>query len=122
MASFGAAYTDPKVLEKKCDEYFDNTREEDLTRSGLALHLGVARCTLDNYRKGSMGEEIQAVVERAYTRIEYGLELHLRHCKGNPAGTSFALKNVAGWRNNNDVEVKASGFEIVCNVPRPEQK
>jgi len=119
---FIKAWDNAEELEKMVDDYFDTRNAEDCTRSGLALHLGISTRTLRNYEVGTQGEEIRDVIERAITRIEHGLELDLKRTRGNPSGTIFALKNIAGWRDNQDVEVKASGFEIVCNVTRPEEK
>lgn len=122
VRGFIKAYENAEELEKKIDEYFDNTLENECTRSGLALYLGITTKTLKNYENGTQGDDIKFLVERAITRIEAGLEKKLINVRGNPTGTIFALKNVAGWKDNQDVEVKSSGFEIVCNVPRPEEK
>lgn len=116
---FIKSWDNAEELEAKVDEYFDNTLENECTRSGLALHLGISTRTLKNYENGTQGEEIKYVVEKAITRIEAGLEKKLINVRGNPTGTIFALKNVAGWKDNQDVELKSTGIEIVCNVPRP---
>lgn len=122
VQGFQKKWDNPALLEEKVDEYFDQTPVDEQARSGLALHLGISTRSLRNYELGTNGEEIKEVIEKAITRIERGLEVDLRKKRGNPAGTIFALKNIAGWRNNQDVEVKSAGFEIVCNVPRPEEK
>lgn len=119
---FVKTYATPEELQQKVEEYFDKTTDERQTRAGLALHLGISTMTLLRWQKGN-DEDVADIINLAITRIENGLETNLRNCRGNPAGTIFALKNVAGWRNNNDVEVKGSGtFKIISSIPRPEEE
>lgn len=115
-----AKYTADTLLPK-IEEYFETTDPKEQTRAGLCVFLGITRATLDNYKKGN-DEKLTDIVNWAITRLEAGLESDLKRSKGNPAGTIFALKNIAGWRNNQDVEVKGSGqFNIITNIPRPKE-
>ena len=113
-------YEKPEDLMDKIEEYFNTTEPKNQTGAGLCMSLGISRMTYNNYKNGSNGPEIQEVIMWAQTRLEnkYALDLNW---KPNPTGPIFALKQL-GWRDNQDVEMKASGFEIVCNVPRPDEK
>lgn len=117
---FQKAYENGEALQKKVEEYFDTVPEAEQTRAGLALFLGIRKETLVNYSKRD--DDLGDVAGLALTRLEAGLEGALKKVRGNPTGTIFALKNVAGWRDNSDVEVKSTGFDIVCKIPRPEDK
>lgn len=114
------AYDNADELLKKIEEYFDTTPVKEQTRAGLCIFLGISTTTMVNYKSGAKGEEIKKVAEWAYTRLEHKYELDL-NVKNNPSGPIFALKQY-GWRDSQEVEAKVSGFEIVCNVPRPEEK
>ena len=110
-----------KTLLPKVEEYFEETEPKYQTRAGLCVYLGITRATLDNYKK-SDDQELSDIVNWALTRLEEGLEIGLKNTRGNPTGIIFALKNVAGWRDNQDVEVKGSGnFNIITNIPRPKE-
>lgn len=113
-------YDDPKVLMEKIEEYFNTTEPKNQTGAGLCIFLGISRVTYNNYKNGVVGPEIQDVIAWAQTRLEnkYALDLNW---KPNPTGPIFALKQL-GWKDNQEVEAKVSGFDIVCNVPRPEEK
>lgn len=115
---FQKAYESGELLQQKIEEYFDTVPEIEQTRAGLALFLGITKETLVNYSKRD--DDLGEVAGLALTRLEAGLEGALKKIRGNPTGTIFALKNVAGWRDNQDVEVKSSGFDIVCKIPRPD--
>jgi len=114
------AFESADALMEKVEEYFDNTPVKEQTRAGLCVYLGITKETLNNYRNGTQGDEMAQVVLWAYTRLENKYELDLNY-KPNPTGPIFALKQY-GWKDNQEVEAKVSGFEIVCNVPRPEEK
>jgi hypothetical protein len=114
------AYENADKLMEKVEEYFDITEPKFQTRAGLCIHLGITKQTFLNYKNGTQGDEMKEVCEWACTRLEnkYEVDLSLRP---NPTGPIFALKQY-GWRDSQDVDLKSSGFEIVCNVPRPEEK
>jgi len=114
------AYENADKLMEKIEEYFDTTEPKFQTRAGLCVFLGITKMTFHNYKNGSQGEEIKEACEWACTRLENKYEVDL-NLKPNPTGPIFALKQY-GWKDNQEVEAKVSGFEIVCNVPRPEEK
>jgi len=113
-------YEDAGELMDKIEEYFNTTEPKNQTCAGLCIYLGICMSTYKNYKNGTNGPEIQEAILWAQTRLEnkYNLDLNW---KPNPTGPIFALKQL-GWRDNQEVEMKAQGFEIVCNVPRPEEK
>ena len=112
-------YEDAEELMARIEDYFNNTPSIDQTGAGLCIYLGISRTTYTNYKNGTNGPEIQEVIGWAQTRLENKYALDLNR-KPNPTGPIFALKQL-GWRDNQDVEMKATGWEIVCNVPRPEE-
>ena len=113
-------YDNPQELLEKIEEYFNTTPPKEQTRAGLCVFLGITTMTLCNYKNGSQGDEIAEVVRWAYTRMEHKYEMDLNY-RPNPTGPIFALKQY-GWKDSQDVDVKASGFESVCNDPRPSEK
>lgn len=114
------AYESAEEFMNKVEEYFDNTDVKIQTRAGLCLFLGITKMTFYNYCNGSQGDEMREVCEWAKTRLEHKYELDL-NMRPNPTGPIFALKQY-GWKDQQDVDVKASGIEIVCNIPRPSEK
>lgn len=113
-------YDDAKELMEKVEDYFNETNPKDQTRAGLCVYLGICMTTFQKYKNGTLGEEIKEVMEWACTRLENKYELDLSH-RPNPTGPIFALKQY-GWKDSQEVDAKLSGFEIVTNVPRPEEK
>ena len=117
---FKPKFSNADDLLKKVEEYFENTNVRDQTRAGLCIYLGISSELMCAYKRGEKGEDFREVILWAYTRLEHKYEVDLNY-KANPTGPIFALKQY-GWKDNQDVEVKSSGFEIICNVPRPEEK
>lgn len=139
-------FTKPDELKNKIQSYFDNcdphkekrlvesgvnakgdtifaereimTEQIPYTITGLALHLGVSRNTLLNYRDPEhyteeIDEEtrnqIMDAIEEAYQRVEEFNERQL-HVKGIAPGVKFNLTNNFGWvdkqvvdNNNRDI-------------------
>lgn len=131
-------FTDPEELRTKVQTYFDNcdphivtkneivghredgmaimnqrqviTSQRPYTITGLALHLGVTRQTLVQYKnpehyssdiKEEVRDELINTVESAIARVEvYNEEqLHL----GNANGVKFNLTNNFGWVDRQEV-------------------
>ena len=113
-------YENEKELMEKVEAYFNETPPKEQTRAGLCVYLGISKNTFLNYHKGTLGDKIAEVMDWACTRLENKYELDLNH-KPNPTGPIFALKQY-GWKDAQEVDAKVSGFEIVTNVPRPEEK
>jgi len=97
-----------KLLEERIEDYFDVTSPENVTITGLALHLDCSRMTLLNYEDRP---EYFAAVKRAKDRVQLEYELDLRR-KGR-SGDIFALKNF-GWRDERSTEHKG-GINFIIN-------
>lgn len=91
-----ATWTDPKVLEKLIEQYFQH--EKQPTLSGLACALDISRATLYNYADK---DEFLDTIKKARQRIEEIYENLLIH-GDRPTGVIFALKNM-GWRDRSDI-------------------
>ena len=91
-------FKDVKELEKKINDYFDNTPEEEITITGLALALDTDRQTLINYQNR---EEFFDTIKKAKTRVELSYEKSLR--KNGRTGDIFALKNF-GWSDKQEID------------------
>ena len=88
----------PEQMKKILDEYFETTKEEELTITGLCLALNLDKSTFYDYEKREGYEEI---VKRARMIVENSYEVSLR--KNGRTGDIFALKNF-GWRDKMEVE------------------
>ncbi len=85
-------FQSPQELREAIDQYFET--EEKPTLSGLALHLGLTRQSVQNYKHR---EEFSEIIIRAAQRIETLYEEKLVYGK-NPTGVIFALKCGMGWK------------------------
>lgn len=85
-------------LQKKIDEYFDNTPDIEITVSGLCLALGTWRSVLMNYE---VRPEFKNTIKMAKIRIAQEYEKDLR--KKGRSGDIFALKNF-GWTDKREIE------------------
>lgn len=112
-------YDDPKVFMEKAEEYFEVTPTRDQTKADFCVYMGISTALLSKYKSGGQGEEFKEISEWVYTRLERKWEADLNY-KANPTGPIFALKQY-GWRDNQEVEAKVTGFDIICNVPRPNE-
>ena len=94
-----------RQLQKRVDEYFAATPQEEVTVTGLALALDTSRQSLCNWEKD---EGLGDIVTMAKARIEHAYEL-----AGMKHGRSFdifRLKNM-GWKDRyeNDTHLSADG-------------
>jgi hypothetical protein len=89
-------------LQTKVNEYFEV--EPKPTIAGLAVHVGVERKTLYNYKEQ---DELLHIVKEAIARIESKYEGRLIY-ENNPTGVIFALKNM-GWRDKVEQDVRVEG-------------
>lgn len=104
-----------EAMQEAIDTYFQETEEDHLTLTGLALALGFAsRQSLYDYEKDG---NFSYTIKRARLRIENSYEIGLREKGG--AGNIFALKNF-GWKDQQeythlteDDEGKRSGIKFV---------
>lgn len=113
-------YDNSEVFIKKAEEYFEKTPTKDQTKADFCVFMGISTALLSKYKSGGQGDEFQEAAEWVYTRLERKWEADLNY-KANPTGPIFALKQY-GWRDSQEVDAKVSGFEVVCNVPRPTEK
>lgn len=98
----------PKIIEtpeeftKRADAYFDEkcNANQPVTISGLALAVGLSsRESLDEYGRR---EEFSDAVKQAKLRVAQAYEERLWGT--SPTGAIFALKNIAAWRDQQDVK------------------
>lgn len=95
-----------KELIDKIDMYFNTTKEEEITITGLCLSLGINKDTFYEYAKR---EEYKDVINMARLRVENSYELSLR--KYGRSGDIFALKNF-GWRDKQEIDADVRTTEI----------
>lgn len=91
-------------LQKKIDEYFQITPKNEVTITGLAIHLGTSRQLLMDYENGEnkATQDVCDAITMAKQLVALEYELDLRR-KGRP-GDIFALKNF-GWRDNQGIDL-----------------
>lgn len=90
-------------MQKSIDLYFDNCPKDEITITGLALHLGfTTRQALINYEDKP---EFVDAIKKAKMRVENSYELSLR--KNGRSGDIFALKNF-NWK---DTQIHAGDAE-----------
>jgi hypothetical protein len=92
----------PEELKEVLQCYFDNTKEEEWTVTGLALLVG-SKQLLDDYLKR---DEYKAIVTEAKLIVENGYEIDLK--KHGRTGTIFALKNF-DWKDKNETDITSGG-------------
>lgn len=88
----------PKHLIKIIQEYFDITKEEELSITGLCLSVGLNKQTFYNYRQK---KEYKPIIDRARQIVENSYEISLR--KHGRTGDIFALKNF-GWKDKSEID------------------
>ena len=99
----------PAVMQQKLDEYFDKTPVEDITLTGVCIHLGIYKDTFYNYGRR---DGFTDMINMARMKIENSYEVSLK--RYGRAGDIFALKNF-GWRDKQEVSVEHSNFGDVLN-------
>ena len=95
-------WTDPEVLQKLVDTYFDNTSKPTL--AGLACALDICRKTLYNYEEK---DKFLHIVKKARERVERHYEDLLIYSE-RPTGVIFALKNM-GWADKRETDFTTKG-------------
>jgi len=100
------------ALEEKIEVYFNDTKEEEWTITGLALALDTSRETLMNYEDKA---EYFDTIKKAKERVHNAYEKDLRR-KGR-SGDIFALKNF-GWSDKQEVDLTNKGerFETSSEI------
>jgi len=90
-------------LREKIDEYFAITPEDEITITGLAIHLDTFRSVLCDYEEK---DEFSDTVKKAKQRVENGYEKDLK--KHGRSGTIFALKNF-DWKDKTEQDLTSGG-------------
>lgn len=98
-------WTDPAVLQKLIDQYFDNQQRPSL--SGLAHALDIDRQTLYNYQEK---DEFFGIIKNARRKVEMLYEEILLY-GDKPTGVIFALKNM-GWKDRSDMTTNDKDLPI----------
>jgi hypothetical protein len=101
-------FNDPKELEDKCYEYFQNCieNEERITITGLALYLGFcSRSTIYDYEKR---KDFSYIIKKAMLVVENAYEIM---AEKNPTGAIFILKNM-GWSDKQEHDHTTKGEAI----------
>ncbi len=102
-------YDSPEELQQIVDQYFEDTKQEDVTITGLALHLGFeSRQSFYDYEKN---DAFSYIIKRARLRVELAYEWRLN--SNSCTGAIFALKNM-GWKDKTEVE-QSGGLAITWN-------
>ena len=92
-------FNHPEQMAIALEEYFNNTKPEEWTISGIALSVGLTYAGLTVYDKKN--KEYYELLERAKLLVHNSYELGLR--KNGKAGDIFALKNF-GWKDKQEIE------------------
>lgn len=90
-------------LQEKVEEYFAITPEDEITITGLAIHLDTFRSVLCDYEER---DEFSTTIKKAKQRVENGYEKDLK--KHGRSGTIFALKNF-DWKDKTDQDITSGG-------------
>lgn len=90
-------------LEFDIDRYFENTPPEEVSITGLAIHLDTFRDVLCDYQEK---DEFSNTIKKAKQRVENAYEKRL--IKQGRSGDIFALKNF-GWKDKIEVDQHIDG-------------
>lgn len=102
----------PEEFDRRLDAYLEACKDADppepITLSGICLALGLAdRSGLDNY--GERPEFVPSVKRaKALVANAYERRLHSQAC----VGAIFALKNVAGWSDRQELNLSGGVASI----------
>lgn len=92
----------PQKLAGCCDRYFNNTKQDEWTITGLAMIVGSKQLIQDyEKRKG-----FRDVILEAKLLVENGYEVDLK--KHGRSGTIFALKNF-NWKDKSETDITSGG-------------
>jgi hypothetical protein len=91
-------FEDHEALKQAINDYFTNTKKDEWTITGLAIHLETSRETLLNYQDR---EEFFDTIKRAKDMVEHSYEIDLK--KKGHAGSIFALKNM-NWTDRQEIK------------------
>lgn len=105
-------YRSAKQLRDKVNEFFKKVQEDEIkdpvTMSGLIIYLGISKGTFYNYAKD---KKYADTIDYAKLLVENAYEIRL--AKGGKAGDIFGLKNIAGWKDKQELDLTASGQIVI---------
>ena len=107
MAGRPLKYQSVEEVEPLIEKYFQETKMEDWTITGLALALDTSRDILIDYE---WRDEFSNTIKKAKEMVEHSYEVDLKK-KGN-TWTIFALKNF-NWKDKHEVE---QSWDLNLNV------
>jgi hypothetical protein len=96
-------WDNPQVLQDLVDAYFKDVYNTRKTLAGLAIHLGIERKTLYNYKER---DGFLHIIKNARANIEALYEERAIY-DGQPAGVIFALKNM-GWSDKTETNLSVT--------------
>lgn len=103
----------PALLAEAIDHYFKYVTREEITQSGLCLHIKLGKDSLNRYL---LKEGYEDIVMMAKLKIENAYETSLREKGG--AANIFALKNF-GWKDTQEHQHSGNGDNpIVAKIVR----
>ena len=88
---------DIETVEGIIDKFFEITPVEDVTITGLCIHMGIVKDTFYEYAKL---DDFKHIINMARLKVEYSYELSLK--RHGRAGDIFALKNF-GWTDRQEL-------------------
>lgn len=106
-------YSSPEELAEAIESYFDSV-DGVPTIAGLSRAVGVTRQTLLNYK--GYGEEFDAVVTDAKSRVEMAVEHSLLNSQKNVTGAIFWLKNNAGWKDEKTAVLEGGDKPLMTEI------
>ncbi len=99
---------DPIAVSQRVAEYFSCCYLNDIKpqKPGLAKWIGVSRQTLDNWYSGELrGTTHRPIIEKAFAILEEDLYEQLQSGQISPPSGIFLLKNMFGYKDQQDVVV-----------------
>ncbi len=115
-------WSDPKELEELVDGYIEHCKENDefAHKTGLAIHIGCDRETIDTYLSDK-GEEFSSAIKKMLRFSEHqGVKsLHKPGNKSIP-GTIFLMKNLHKYSDKVETEsnVNVTKHEVDRNIQK----
>ena len=103
-------FNSPEELEAKIDEYFNGREYNEITITGLCLHLGINKDTFYEYAKRP---EFKFIIDMARLKVENSYEIALR--KNGGTENIFVLKNF-GWKDKTEAEAQDNSLNININT------
>lgn len=99
---------DPIAVAQRAEDYFACCYQNDIKpqKPGLAKWLGVNRVTLDKWYRGEQrGSTHRVIMERAFGILEEDLYEQLQSGQISPPSGIFLLKNMFGYKDEQEVVV-----------------